>query len=238
MKVNVRYAFGSVLLLVAATAAPLAMADHWLPNCPHPARHAHSYDLGWPAWKSRTATWHSTQVSPFSGGATVWEGNLLDCDGDFMLADPSTELADFDGDHETGVGGGFFGYGPWAHEPVCDHGLTSHSNAVTVTDFAHGNNVPFVIGADQTAGPALAVDPVDGSVSCITDGNIEPCSGTNPSPTCGPSDCLTQTFIGTGTTCGAGGDGGYWVFLLYGHVSARPGGVLVGNPPTAGTIAA
>ena len=216
----------------------MAAASHWEPNCPHSSPHSHNYGLSWPSWKSRTATWHSTEVPPFSGSATVWDGNVIDCDDDYDPFTQTGETADFDGDYETGEGGGFFGYGPWAHEPTCDYGLTSHSGTVTVNDAVFGNDIWFIIGADQTAGPWISVDPIDGSITCNTDGHIEPCDPVNPSPTCGPSDCLTPAYLGSGSTCGAGGDGGYWVFLLTGHIWFGPGGTGVGNPPTLGTITA
>ena len=221
-----RIALGTAFVLMAA-AVPFAAADHWDPFCPHGPNHSHTYGLGGSVGaRSDTAT-GGDEVG--AGVVTVQETNANDCNNDGIPGD-------YDGDWDTGIGGGFFGYGPWAHEPTCDYGLTTHGATVTVTNF--GWDVAFVIGADQTAGPTISVDPIDGSISCSTDGNIEPCSATNPSPTCGPSDCLTTTFFISGTTCGAGGDGGYWVFLSGAFVSEGSGGVAVSNPPTVGVITA
>ena len=222
MKVNVPIVAAAALALLAA-AAPLATADHWLPNCPHWGYHSHTYGDGGPWPNSKTATWASLSVAPYSGQATAWDSNIVDCNGDVLPVD-------YDGDYDTGIGGAFFGYGPWAHEPTCDNGLTSHGAVVTVNDLSYGNDIWFLIGADDTSGPAISVDPVSGATTCSTDGSITP-GDPFTNPIADADDCLTprqNAAVGIVlTTCGAGGDGGYWVFLL-----------PFPNPPTAGTITA
>ena len=164
-----------------------------------------------------------------AGLVTVFETNTVDCDGDGAPGD-------YDGDWETGVGGGFFGYGPWANEPTCNYGLTLHGGTATVTDVVFGGNIEFVIGADDTSGPATSVDPVTGETTCSTSGSITP-GDPATDPTADADDCLSAVYTTSGTTCGAGGDGGYWVFLNGALVTEGASGVGASSPPV-GTIAA
>ena len=200
--------------------------------CPHSSPHSHTYSLGGSVGARSDTVTGGDEVG--AGLVTVFETNTADCNGDGLAGD-------YDGDWETGVGGGFFGYGPWANEPTCNYGLTTHSGTATVFDQVFGSNIAFVIGADDTGGPVVETDPVDGSTSCSTDGSITPGDPTTD-PTADADDCLTDVYVGQGTTCGAGGDGGYWVFLSGGLVTvndqASPPNVAVSNPPTAGTITA
>lgn len=158
----------------------------------------------------------------------VADSNLADCDGD-------GEGGDFDGDYDTGNGGAFFGYGPWAQDEACGYGLREHGVNVMVNDFAFGSNVLFVTAADDQTGPLFVPDPVRGGVVCETDGAITP-GDPAVDPTADADDCMSATYVGTGVACGAGGDGGYWVLLATGAMVA--GGVNVHNVPLAGTITA
>ena len=142
-----------------------------------------------------------------------------------------------DGDYDTGIGGGFFGFGPWANEATCNFGLQTHGATVVVNDFVFGSDVWFVIGADDTNGPDLTPDPVSGEPACTTDGSITP-GDPSMDPTADADDCFTDVLHGSGATCGAGGDGGYWVFLNGFLVTESGGNPGANNPPTAGTIMA
>ena len=159
--------------------------------------------------------------SPSAGVVTVSDNNTGDCDGDGVPGD-------FDGDYEAGAGGGFFGAGPWANEPICQYGLKTHGTSVTVTD-AISANIGFVTGADDQQGPVVIPDPVNGGNICETDGNISP-GDPAVDPTADADDCLSTTFINSGTACGTGGDGGYWVFIN--GAGCRVVGVKVTFPGT------
>ena len=218
---------GPVLALCHnAPGAPDALAA--LSYCPHPVPHSHSFGSGGSAAGRSDTVTGGDEVG--GGAVTVSETNFEDCDGDGVPGD-------YDGDWETGVGGGFFGYGPWGNEPTCNYGLTLHGGTVYVHDLVYGWDISFVIGADDTSGPVVSVDPVTGETTCETDGTITPGDPTTD-PTADADDCLTEVFIGSGYTCGAGGDGGYWVFLYGTAVSEGPWGVGLSNPPTAGIITA
>ena len=138
---------------------------------------------------------------------------------------------------DTGVGGGFFGYGPWADESICNYGLTLHGGTVNVNDFVFGSDIAFVVGADDTSGPAISVDPITGETTCATDGSVTP-GDPATDPTADADDCLSNVYVGSGSTCGAGGDGGYWVFLYEAFLTEGAGGVGSSNIPTAGTLTA
>ena len=141
-------------------------------------------------------------------GVTVADNNFADCDGDGIPGD-------FDGDYELGAGGAFFGAGPWANEPTCQYGLKTHGSTATVTDLLSAN-IALQTGADDQQGPIVIPDPVNGGNICETDGSITPCAPADEGGTCGPTDdpddCLSQVYINTGSACGFGGDGGYWVY--------------------------
>ena len=171
-------------------------------GCPHFSPHAHTYGAAASVGLGFRLVEH---------GVTVADTTLADCDGDGVPGD-------FDGDYETGVGGAFFGYGPWADEATCNFGLTQHGANVIVSDVVFGSDIWFVMGANDRDGP----------VGCETDGIIAPGNDLD--------DCLTPLQHGFGTTCGAGGDGGYWVFLELFVVVGNP--AIASNPPTAGTITA
>ena len=218
-------------LLVAALGVLLAAAPgtgQALTQCPHTSPHSHSYGTaGGLVLKSDTAT-GGDEVS--GGEATVYETNMQDCDQDGVGGD-------YDGDYETGVGGGFFGYGPWANEPTCNYGLTLHGGTATVNDVVFGGQVAFVIGADDTSGPVVSTDPVTAETSCETSGSITP-GDPAQDPTADADDCLTDVYVGSGATCGAGGDGGYWVLLVKTRVAEGGGSASASNTPTMGSITA
>ncbi|HWH09338.1 MAG TPA: hypothetical protein VNX21_09065, partial [Candidatus Thermoplasmatota archaeon] len=73
--------------------------------------------------------------------------------------------ATFDGDHDAGGGGGFFGHGAWAEDPDCGYDLHVRGPHVAVGDFAF--NVTFSVGEDDQDGPRKV--PVGGGVACVTD---------------------------------------------------------------------
>ena len=214
-----------VVLALAAIPAAFVNAAH---DCP--AEPTHTYGFGSSVgFESKTATTGDNSL----GFVTVQETNTADCNGDGTPAD-------YDGDWETGVGGAFFGYGPYAQDPVCNYDLQVHVGTVSVNDIVFGNDIWFKIGADDTGGPAYEVDPVDGSISCSVDGSITPGDPTTD-PTADADDCLTAPQNAAKgiviPACGAGGDGGYWVFLN-GAYALEDGALTVGNPATAGTITA
>ena len=192
----------------------------------HSDPHSHTFSLS----VRVRVTSHTVTIDQEVGVTTVVDTNVWDCDGDGI---PN----DFDGDYDSGVGGAFFGYGPWRWGPPCEYGLAAHGATVTVNDVVFGADVWFTIGADDTSGPVVSVDPVTGETTCETSGSITP-GDPATDPTADPDDCLTPPQHGSGTTCGAGGDGGYWVFLTSALVTEGAGGVSVSNPPTAGTITA
>ena len=196
-------------------------------DCTHGSPHVHTYTTGTAA-AVRSDTLEVVTSSP--GTVSVSDSNMGDCDGDGVPGE-------FDGDLDAGVGGGFFGYGPWADEATCDYGYLQHGSHVTVSDVTFGSDIWFVIGADDTSGPAISVDPVTGETTCSTDGSITP-GDPSTDPTADPDDCLTPPQHGSGVTCGAGGDGGYWVFLVAGGVVENAGGVSLSNAPTTGGLTA
>jgi len=224
------------LLLALALAAVALPPSDAHGTCPHQVYHTYGLGLSAGAYSSTVRTGND------GGTVVVWDTNLADCDGDGIPAD-------FDGDLDAGLGGGFFGYGTWA--TTCD--LHPRGPTVTVNDIVFGNGIAFVIGEDgpsvgksRTLGtdaetflwvvdyfgyPASAEGGDDVTTFCQTNGII--------APQVDVGDCLSTVFHGTGTTCGSGGgDGGYWVFLLSPEVSENGNGVFVSNPPTTGTITA
>ena len=210
--------------LAAATAAVAGTGQSLVNNCAHGTPHSHGYGgtSGFDV-NSQVLT-----LNTGHGSVTVHETNTADCNGDgFGL--------DFDGDYETGNGGGFFGYGPWANEPTCNYGLQLHGGVATVNDVVFGSDVWFLIGADDTSGPVVTFDATEG-IQCTTDGTIAP-GDPATDPTADADDCLSPLYQGTGVTCGAGGDGGYWVILTGANV-AQGGSLSFTNPPTAGLITA
>ena len=220
---------GVALVLAAIPLAAVSAAN------PCPDQAVHTYGIGAGAGgNSATA-----QTGEFGVGfVTVTDSNTSECDGD-----PNT-TADWDGDMETGVGGAFFGYGAWAEDADCNYALNVHGPNVAVNDVVFGSQIGFVVGEDDQGGPIKVQDPVTLEWTCTTSGSITPCPDNDPSQ-CGPTDdaddCLTDRFVGTGSTCGTGGgDGMYWVFLdgvVVAEASAEVLG-LANNPPTTGTITA
>ena len=209
--------------------------EHGIPcKLDHFSPHAHTYGTGGSAGANSQTVTGGDEVG--AGIVTVTDTNQYDCDWDGIPGD-------FDGDYDTGVGGAFFGYGPWHWEAICNYGLAAHGGVVvSVNDVTFSADVWFRIGADDTSGPVISVDPVTGETSCETSGSITP-GDPATDPTADPDDCLTEPQnlgrgVGTGATCGAGGDGGYWVFLSGALVTEGTGGVGANNAPTAGTIAA
>ena len=209
-------------MLVAAL--PLAAGDNPCTDQP-----VHSYGSGLAAGgRSATVTFGRAVGT---GAVTVADTNTTNCDP----ANPAP--ADWDGDHDAGVGGAFFGYGAWANDPDCDYDLNVHGPNVVVNDALFGSFITFVTGEDDQSGPLKIQNPVDGSWACDVSGAITP--GLPLDPATDPDDCLSQPYLGVGATCGSGGgDGGYWVFLHAVFVDENPAQVDVRNPPTTGTITA
>lgn len=205
------------LPLAVLVAAPGASAECF-------EERTHSYFWG------PSAGW---ETEPFGDGLTLagvyaYDTMQQDCDGD-GIRDP-------DGVLDAGFGGGFFGFGPWADEAICNYGFRSHGGTVEVLDHVHGPNIHFYVGADDTNGPALKTDPVTGATVCETSGAITP-GDPAVDPLADADDCLSPLYVHVGTTCGAGGDGGYWVILME-VVQESSQQVLVSNPPVQGTITA
>lgn len=191
---------------------------------PCPDQPVHGYGLGLAGryWRDVTALTPSGPVS-----VTVWDGTVSDCN-------PSDGVpGDFDGDYDFGMNGAFFGYGQWV-QADCDYDLNAHGPNVVQNDFVFGSTLGYHTGEVDQAGPVQVDDPITGVSFCETDGLISP-GDPATDPTADPDDCLSDLFIGSGTTCGfGGGDGGFWVILVV-PVSPGPG---IGNPPTGGTITA
>ena len=170
------------------------------------------------------------------GVVTVTDTNAADCNGDGVAGD-------WDGDYDAGVGGGAFGWGPWADEPICNNGFNVHGPNVAVNDVVWGPAITFVVGEDDQSGPVIV--PVDEDGDGIPEGHVCETSGSitpgDPAtdPTADPDDCLSAQYTtGTGATCGSGGgDGLFWVFLD-GFFVDENGAVTTNNPPTTGTITA
>ena len=207
-----------LLIPLALAVAPLLAA----PSLAHgvcPAQPVHSYALP-------GAVLVGTPSLPLYkvGFVEVTDTNLVDCDLDGVPGD-------YDGDYDVGLGGGFFGWGPWAAAAACNYNLHVHGPDVKVFD-ATGLPVLFEIGADDITGPIIVPDPITGGALCETDGVI--------SPGADADDCLTTPYVspGPGKTCGAGGDGGYWVILDAPGVDVVGGAVVLYGVPTVGTITA
>ena len=146
----------------------------------------------------------SAGVQVGNGQVQVYETNTADCNGD-------GQPGEFDGDYETGQGGGFFPSGPWATHPCWNYD-DHHYPTVSVIDLVV-SDVHFQTGADDISGPIIIPDPTTGGLQCTTDGTISP---GDPAfdPTADADDCLSQVFVNSGYACDFGGDGGYWVILL------------------------
>lgn len=191
---------------------------YYPPYCPD--QPVHSYGMGTGAGGN-----YSTHAVEFTAGTVlVTDTNTGDC---------GTGPAGWDGDYDWGVGGGFFGHGQWAWEPECNYFLNAHGPNVVVNDAVFGISIAFVTGENDRDGPMKIWNPATGTWVCETDGSIRP-GDPDEDPTADPDDCISEVFVGWGTTCGeGGGDGGYWVMLL---------GAVVGEgetwPPTTGTITA
>lgn len=230
-----------LVLILTLSAIPAATVTAHSVNCAN-AYAPHSYGMGGSAGVSAPDQELEIEV----GVVVVSDNNTADCNGDGIPYD-------FDGDYEAGMGGGFFGAGPWANEPTCQYGLVTHGTAVTVTD-AVSANIAFKVGADDQGGPVVIADPINGGNICETDGGITPCAPPSDGGACGPTDdaddCLSdadtsrsgyQPYVNSGSACGTGGDGGYWVFLLLVYCSVDTSTTLpaafCSGAPTAGFIA-
>lgn len=162
-----------------------------------------------------------------AGGVLVANMNDRDCNWDGIAFD-------WDGDYEVGVGGGFFGWGAWADEPICNYWLNVHGREVAVNDVVYGSSITFVVAENDRDGPTKIWNPATQSYVCETDGTIRP-GDPAENPAADPDDCVSEVFVGVGATCGeGGGDGGYWVVLI----GAAVGEGDSANPPTTGTITA
>lgn len=237
-----RTTFIALTLLLAGTAVAVAHAD----GCREEP--SHTYFTGSAAGAASATLLggdDATATSP-AGRISVWDTNATqDCNFD-------GRGGDWDGDYDWGVGGGAFGWGPWADEPICGNALNVHGPNVVVHDVVFGRNVAFVVGEDDQAGPVIIpiftdVD-VDARYSppirpeptdwvCETDGSITP-GDPSTDPTADADDCLSPLYTGTGTTCGSGGgDGLFWVFIFAGYLHEN-GGIATSNIPTEGIITA
>ena len=136
-----------------------------------------------------------------------------------------------DGDYDVGIGGAFFGAGPWADESICGYGLDAHGTSVTVVDLVNPD-IRFVTAADDQNGPVI-ISLGSGRSVCETDGNISP-GDPAVDPTADADDCMSATFVSTGTACGTGGDGGYWVALVAARFNQQ--GQNTAPAPTQGWI--
>lgn len=106
-----------------------------------------------------------------------------------------------------------FGFGPWANEPTCGYGHLNHDAEARGFDALTLADAVFVLAADDTSGPSIFVDLLTGDATCETDGIISPGDpATNPAADA--DDCYTPVYVGSGSTCGAGGDGQYHAFCV------------------------
>ena len=208
---------GVLLLIVAASGLATVEADN-----PCPAQPVHTYGLLVSNGHERHVAVDGVVLSSSSVGADVGpqyvvvaDSNLSECDGD-----PNT-APDFDGDYDTGLGGAFFGYGPWADEPICAYGLHEHGGSIAVNDVVFGSNVGFVTAQDDTSGPVIVWTAT--GIVCTTNGIIAPHVDFD--------DCISTSAVPCGP---GGGDGGLWVVLS--QMAQENGGVSASNPATAGTI--
>lgn len=192
----------AALLLAAPAVAAVALA---LPPCPPQPTHTYV------APGAIVVNSWTTGISTKLGEVTVVDTNLADCNGDGIPLDR-------DGDYDLGVGGAFFGWGPYA--ATC--GVNVHGPDVTVVDLVI--SPAFEIAADDMDGSPIGID-------CLTDGIIAPGVDSD--------DCLTTPYApGTaGRTCGGGGDGGFWVILDL-FVDEKDLSVTLTPPPFMGTITA
>ena len=202
------------------------------PGCP--AEAVHTYGSGSSIGGRSATVTGGDDVG--AGLVTVTDTNEADCNFDDVPGD-------WDGDYDAGVGGGAFGWGPWADEAICNNLLNVHGPNVVVNDVVFGATITFVVGEDDQSGPVVI--PVDEDGDGVPEGHICETSGSitpgDPAtdPTADPDDCLSVQFTGTGATCGSGGgDGLFWVFLDGAFVDENGGGAEVKNPPTTGTITA
>ena len=187
-------------------------------RCPPQPIHTYAF-AGLPAMDSDTL---GVETTPF-GSVVLQEPSILSCSS---------------GDYSFGIGGGFFGYGPWADEPLCDYDLNVHGDHVAVEDLLFGRGVAFFMGEDDQSGPVIIPDFVSGGNICETDGNISP-GDPSTDPTADGDDCLSPAYYGVGGTCGTGGgDGGYWVIIPSTYASESGLSFEQFAFPTAGTITA
>lgn len=209
-----------VLITLAAASASLPLSLGHTASCatasaPHTYGTSATTSLSNPAFS----------ISASIGNVQVYDNNTGDCDGDGAPAN-------FDGDYEAGLGGGFFGAGFWANEATCQYGLKTHDTTVTVTDVL-SPNIAFWTAADDRDGPVVFLsDPTTGQNQCSTDGTISP-GDPEIDPTADSDDCLSALFVNSGTACGTGGDGGYWVIIL-----TSIDGTTIHSAPTTGFITA
>ena len=205
----------------------VAAAAHGANPCPDQS--VHTYGQGGAVGGRSAAVTFGQAIG--TGLAQVADTNSTDCDP----TNPAP--ADWDGDYDAGLGGAFFGYGPWAEDPDCDYDLNLHGPNVAVNDVVFGAFITFVTGEDDQGGPIKIQNPLDGSWTCEVSGSITPGLVTDPSAD--PDDCVSAPFLGVGATCGTGGgDGGYWVFLHAVFVDENPASVDLRNPATTGTVTA
>lgn len=195
-----------------------------------------------PWWRCPKEPTHTYGAGTYAGGrsATLTGGETY-ARGHITVHDTNVNACDnigFDGDYDAGIGGAFFGYGAWADDAECNYGLNTHGGNVAIQDLVFGSEIAFLTGEDDQSGPVKVVDAETGAVVCETDGTISP-GDASVDPTADSDDCLSETYIGTGATCGSGGgDGGYWVLLLGIFLAEDGSGLTLANPPTSGTITA
>ena len=195
----------------------------WDPPCPDQPTHTYEGAGGFAA----NASSHGVLIA--AGYVLVKDTNTGDC---------GTGPADWDGDYDSGTGGAFFGHGAWASDPDCNYRLNVHGPNVAVNDVVFGNAIAFVTAENDRDGPTKIWNPATETWVCETDGSIRP-GDPAENPAADPDDCVSEVFVGSGTTCGSGGgDGGYWVVLMGAFGDEADGGVALSNPPTTGTITA
>lgn len=223
-----------VLGLLASAPLPAVDAIH---GAPCDADDVHAYPMHASNAHQRRIIAPVPLVDSDAGGSFAMQEVRV---GDSNLAedcDPADGApGDFDGDYDLGDHGAFFAAGPWADETICDYRLARWRLDPTVEDDAYAA-VPFVVGADDTSGPTILPDSESDTATFLTDGTILP-GDPAVDPSADPDDCLTPVYFGHGTTCGTGGDGGYWVILLESYAVVREGSLASSCGPchAAGTI--
>lgn len=210
-------------MLILALAAPPAEAQECFVS------DIHVYVWGGSANLDSQAAGVSTRAL---GGVVVHDGNTADCDGDGVPLD-------FDGDWETGAGGGFL---PFSHHgaTVCLQDLASGEAPTFVTGIdgdGDGLILPDVESEDVIAGPFTGCGWAPGFVGCARlplagDPNLSGPGPDLPDPFGGPgaaSHCASPMEILEDAD-------GYWVFLQTASLGEDGSSVYFGLPATTGVM--